>query len=204
MKFYHHPASTNCRKVEAVLLHTGLEAERIQIDLAKGEQNTPQFLAINPNAKVPALVDGDVKLWESNAIMGYLCTKADSDLWPRSNIRYEILRWMFWELAHFGPPVDTIVFERVVKPSIGVGETDESKVAKAQKGFLKATKVLDSHLANQFFIVGEKVTIADLAVASHLTYEKPAKLELSDYTHVRTWLERLLSIPAWAKTAPQD
>ena len=203
MKFYTSPPSTNCRKVEAVLRHTGLEAERVLVDpIGKGDNRTPEFLAINPNGKVPALVDGDVKLWESNAIMGYLCTKAESDLWPRSNVRYEILRWMFWELAHFGPATSTVVFERIVKSMLGMGPADEAVVAEALQNFDRFAAVLNGHLEDKSFILGDRVTIGDFALGSHLSYAEPAGLDLSPYGAIRAWWDRLNEIEGWRSTAP--
>ena len=85
----------SCRRNEL-----GIELETQTLDLRAGEQRTPEYLALNPNGKVPTLVDGDTVLWESNAIMCYLAGKGDTALWPKSAKRYDILRWMFWESNH--------------------------------------------------------------------------------------------------------
>ena len=86
MKLYYFE-SLNARKACAVAKHLGLPVELVRIDMARGEHKTPGYLAINPNGKVPALTDGDKKLWEANAIMAYLARAAGSDLWRRDDDR---------------------------------------------------------------------------------------------------------------------
>ena len=94
--------SPNSRKVEAVIDHLGLEVEIVRHDF-RGGLRSPDYLALNPNAKVPTLVDGTFVLWESNAIMQYLADKVGSDsLFPRDpRTRADIVRWQCWELVHF-------------------------------------------------------------------------------------------------------
>lgn len=91
MDFYTHPASPNCRKVDAVADQLGIALETKHVDLFAGRIGTGIFCD-QPNGKVRALVDGDVKLWESTAIVCYIASKTDNDLWPKSNLRYDIMR----------------------------------------------------------------------------------------------------------------
>ena len=84
MKLYYSD-TLNPRKACAVARYLNSPVEFVHVDLAKGEHKTPDYLAINPNGKVPALTDGDLKIWESNAIMCHLARKAGSDLWPRDD-----------------------------------------------------------------------------------------------------------------------
>ena len=85
MKYYYHPLSPNCRKVTALIEMLGQKCERKVIDLPKGEHLTPEFLEVNPFGAVPVLVDGELKLPESNAILIYLAEKAGSELWPSAS-----------------------------------------------------------------------------------------------------------------------
>jgi DNA-binding transcriptional ArsR family regulator len=97
--------SPNCRKVLAVANRTGTALEKVNVDLLKGEQRKPEFLAVNPMGRVPVLVDGDFRLWESNAIMQYLAGRAKSDLWPDDpRARADIARWQFWRRSTGYPP----------------------------------------------------------------------------------------------------
>ena len=204
MQFYTYPASANCRKVAAVAKELGLELEEKFVDFGKGEHRSPEFLKINPNGKLPTLVDGDLNLWESNAIMGYLCSKVDStDLWPKSNARYDIMRWMYWELAHWGPPCDTFAFENVLKGMFNLGDPDAAVLEKATEDFKKYASVLEGHLEGRKFLAGDKPTIADIAVASHLTYAVPAKIPTEGFKRINAWNAALNEVPGWRDTAPK-
>jgi glutathione S-transferase len=96
MKLYYFDV-LNPRKVCALARHLKLPVEFVHVNLGKGEHKTQAFLAMNPNGKVPVLVDGDVTLWESNAILCYLAHKAGSDLWPTDTRQFEVLRWLMWD-----------------------------------------------------------------------------------------------------------
>ena len=104
MKLYGFPHSPNTWKVRAVAAHLGLRLDFEFVDLTKGQSRTPAFLALNPTGRTPALVDGDFKLWESNAIMQYLASRTTNSLWPdEARARADIMRWQSWQLAHWGP-----------------------------------------------------------------------------------------------------
>jgi glutathione S-transferase len=202
MDFYTNPASPNCRKVDAVAKQIGLELNIKVIDVRKGENRAPAFLAINPNGKVPALVDGDVKLWESNAIQCYVASKKESDLWPKSNLRYDIMRWQSWELAHFGAAARALIFQRVVKQLLGLGATDAVRCEEEEANFKRFAAVLDGQLKGKRFLVGDQLTLADFCVASSLTYAEPARLPLGEFAQVRRWLSALDEQPGWRASAP--
>lgn len=204
MKLYTNPLSSNCRKAVAVAQHLGLDLEEVPVDLLKNEQKTPDFLTINPNGKVPALVDGETTLWESNAIMTYLCSKVDNtDLWPKSAVRYDILRWMFWESQHMTPAAAGIAFEAMIKPRLGLGEPDQRKVEENLEAFGRHAAVLDGHLAENRYLVGDGPTLADFAVAAILALAVKPVFPMDDIPNVVRWLADLHEIPAWKNTAPR-
>ena len=204
MKLYTNPVSPNCRKPVAVAKHLGIELEEVNIDLFKGEQKSPDFVAINPNGKVPVLVDGDVILWESNAIMGYLCSKVEStDLWPKSNTRYDIMRWLFWESQHFTPTTGDLVFEALIKPRLGLGDSDPEKIATGQEKFRQHASVLDGHLKDNRYLVGASATLADFAVAAVLGLAAVPTVPVNEFPNVQRWLADLHEMPAWQSTAPK-
>jgi glutathione S-transferase len=145
MKIYDFPLSPNCRKVRAIVYELGLSAEFVPVNLFKGEQHKPEILALNPNAKAPILVDGDFVLWESNAIASYLAR--DSNLLPTTpRERADVARWADWQLAHFGPAVRKVAFERVVKPMTGKGQPDLAIVEEGTAEYEKLAGVLDASL----------------------------------------------------------
>jgi glutathione S-transferase len=201
MKNYHHPISPNCRKVTAVIHHLGLDAEHIVVDLPKGEQMSAEFLAVNPNGRVPTLVDGDQKLWESNAIIIYLAEKTDSELWPSGDRRLEILKWMFWEQGHLMYATGVPFFQLVIKPLIGE-QPDQKRVDESFKSFGRLGKVLEDQLARNAYVAGDALTLADFAVAGNFSFASQTGLPMDDFSSIRRWLNALDSIPAWVESAP--
>ena len=164
MKLYYAEV-LNPRKACAVARHLNAPVEYVQVDLGKGEQQSPPFLALNPNAKVPVLTDGDHVVWESNAIMAYLAHKAGSDLWPRDERQIEVVRWLSWDLTHFTHYAGTLYFEHLIKAKFNIGPPDPAAVEEATTNFRKFAAVLNSHLTGRKFVVGEGLTIADFALA---------------------------------------
>jgi glutathione S-transferase len=117
--------------------------------------------------------------------------------------RYDIARWMNWELAHWGRWISSYGFETLLKGMFGMGEPDEKAMEEAAGFIAKFGGVLDEHLEKNNYLVGDKPTIADFAVASHLTYRVPAKLPLNGFKNILAWEARLNEIPAWRDSAPK-
>ena len=201
MKLYYF-ATPNPRVACAVARHLDLPVEYVHVDLRQGEQQNPEFLAINPNGKVPALVDGDATLWESAAIGSHLARKAGSALWPSEAAgQVELIRWMTWETAHFSRHAGTLYFERVIKPWIGQ-DTDAAAVEQATTYFHQFARVLESHLEGRRWLIGETLSLADFFVARMLPYAEQAQLPLADYPQITRWHEQLMQLPAWREPFP--
>jgi glutathione S-transferase len=193
MKLYDFAFSPNCRKVRALAYELGTKLEYVSVDLLKGAQRAPAFLAINPNGRVPVLVDGDLVLWESNAILRYLAGKAGGALVPTdARALAEVDRWMCWQLAHLGPAMSKVAFERVVKKVTGQGAPDEAAIAAGTAEFAKLTTILDHALAGRECLAGA-LSIADFALASHYSLAAIAGLDTTAYKHVNAWLSRVLA-----------
>lgn len=205
MKLYGFPPSPNTWQVRALASYLGVPLEFEFVDLTKGGSQAPAFLAINPTARTPALVDGDFKLWETMAIMQYIAGKKPNALWPNDpRTRADITRWQSWNLAHWNRDVwAPVLFERLVKKFLNLGAPDQAAIAKGVVAYEKEAKMLDAHLTKQKYLVGDALTIADFAVAAPLFYAKEAELPLAPYSHVRGWFERVSALPCWRETAPQ-
>ena len=115
MKLYSSPGSPNALRTRAVIAELGLPVEIVNVDIAKGANRTPDYLALNPNGKVPTFVDGDLVIWESRAINAYLANlKPDADLYPADpKLRAIVVQWSNWQAIHLGPSMQKIDFERV-------------------------------------------------------------------------------------------
>jgi len=202
MKLY-YADTLNPRKACAVARHLELPVEFIHVALEKGEHRTPEFRAMNPNAKVPVLVDGERVLWESNAIMCYLAEKAGSDLWPRDERRIEVLRWLMWDATEFAPAAGTFYFEHIIKPRFLRSEADPAEIARVTPAFERYAAVLEAHLKGRQYLVGNALTVADFAVGITLPYAEKAQLPLEGFPEIRRWHGRLEQLPAWREPFPQ-
>jgi glutathione S-transferase len=202
MKLYYFE-TPNARKPCAVAKHLNSPVEFVRIDLSKGEHQAPEYLAINPNGKVPALSDGEVRLWEGHAIMAYLADKAGSDLWPKDSAKQiDILRWLNWDTAHFSRHAGTLFFQHYIKAAFGMGEPDAAAVEEATGFFKRFASILDNHLKGRTFLVGDNLTIADFGVACMLPTAQEAQLPLGEFTQVRRWHDGLMQLPAWKDPYP--
>jgi len=207
MKLYTFPPSPNGRKVQAVINHLGLKDIEVHVvNLGEGAQRKPEYLTVNPMGRIPALVDGDLTLWESNAIAQYLCDRqGDTGLFPRdARVRADISRWLFWEASDWQRAAAAMAFENFVKGLFGWGAPDPAKVKEGEERFHGLAKVLDAHLNGRKFIVGNGVTLADFSIASMLTYAAQGKFPVAEYKHILAWNAGLNEVPAWRSTAPQQ
>jgi glutathione S-transferase len=202
MKLYYSDV-LNPRKACAVARHLKSPVEFVYLDLAKGEQQTPAFLAVNPNGKVPTLVDDDRIIWETDAVLCHLAMRAGSDLWPRdTNRQIDVIRWLSWNAQHFNRHGGELYFEHVIKPRFGLGPADPSIVDAALVGFRRFAAVLNGHLAGRRWLVGDGLTVADFSVAGVLPYAETARMPLNEFPEVRRWHERLNELEAWREPFP--
>ena len=204
MKLFRHPLSSCSRRAVQAAIELGLEdqVELVTVDLAKGAQRAPEFLAKNPNGRVPVLVDGDFVLWESNAIMQYLADGVPGQrLFPEERrARADVVRWMFWNAHHFSQGVSTLNRERMVKKILGQGEPDPAEVARGEAMVRTFGAVLDARLEGRPYLVGDGLTLADIAVASELSSWERAALPLEGFGNVRRWFDAVRSRPSWARS----
>jgi len=201
LKLHAFPRSPRGFKVLALADHLGLDYEQCFVDLGKGQQKSAQFLALNPNGKMPVLEEDGFSLWESNAILTYLAgKKPTAGLLPTDERgRADVMRWMFWDSAHWDSTCAIFIYENWVKAVFGVGAPDPSEIAKGEQRFHQFAAVLEAQLKTHKFICGEKPSIADFAIASPLIIAETAKFPLADYPQIRRWYEEMASLPAWKK-----
>ena len=202
MKLYYFE-TPNPRIACAVAKHLDSPLEYVRVNLGKGENKSPEFLAVNPNGKVPALSDDGVNLWESNAIMAYLAQKAGSDLWPTdSATQIDTLRWLAWDASHFSRHAGSLFFENLIKPRFGMGEPDAAVIEEATGFFRQFASVLNDHLDGRDYVVAHRLTITDFALARVLPNAADAKIPLGDFPKVAAWHDRLMELPAWRDPFP--
>jgi glutathione S-transferase len=205
MKLYMTPLSPNVRRVRITAAVLQMQLEELVLDFAKGEHKQPAYLALNPNGAVPTLVDGELVLTESRAIMQYLASKRpESGLVPNDpQGRADSVRWQFWDAAHFSPQLGTLTFEQIIKPMMGLGEPRQDKIEEAFASLARFGAVLDQRLEGRTYVVGTALTVADLTIACSLMYAERTGVRLAEFPHVQAWFARIQGLDAWQRTAPQ-
>ncbi len=170
----------------------GLEAEYRYVDLRKREQFEPGFLAISPNNKIPAITDGEFALFESGVILEYL---ADKHLVFRDDEeRYDILKWLYWQVGGLGPMGGQNHFFREFAP-----EPIPFAIERYTNECKRLYDVLDSHLANSEFVSGSRYHIADMAIYPWVWYHELHHVPLVDYSNVKRWFDMLAERPSVTK-----
>lgn len=196
------PCTVNSRKVLAGLDLVGAPHERVHVDYFTGVHKQPVFLAINPNGALPALVDGDLKLSESNAILQYVADRQGAHQYYPQDLkqRADVNRWLLWETSTWFPSCYVYLVEYVVKPLLNA-EPDASIVDKEAPNWHRLAAILDARLAESDWLTGDGVTIADIAVAAPMHLHRWQRLPLADHPNLRRWMiERVEQLPCWKKT----
>ena len=204
MKLHTFVGSPNSRKVEAVIDHLGLKVDIQHHDFLAGELRSRDYVALNPNASVPTLVDGTFVLWESNAIMQYLADKVPgSSLFPRDpQQRADVVRWQCWDLAHFNRAFGTLAFETFAKPNLNIGPPEETLVALALTELARRAPVLERHLENRRYLVGNGITIADYSMIRFESYRTRTPFDWRPYPNINGYFDRMRTVDSWVRTAP--
>ncbi|HEY5336785.1 MAG TPA: glutathione S-transferase family protein [Rhizomicrobium sp.] len=190
------------RKTCAVAKYLNAPVEFIYLDMAKGEHKTPAYLAINPNGKVPALVDGARIVWEADAIMCDLARRAHSDLWPQDERQVDVIRWLSWNAQHFNPSAGALYFEYIIRARFNIGPPDEAEVKKAVDSVRILSRLVDNHLRGRKWLVGDGLTIADFSLAVTLPYAQQAHIPLDEFPEMRRWHDQLNALDAWRDPFP--
>jgi glutathione S-transferase len=200
MKLYLFPPSGRVLGIVALKNHLALDCELNPIDLGRGDQLTPEYLALNPNRKMPTLWDGEFVLWESNAILFYMAAKRpESGLWP-SDLRgqADVLRWLAWESAHWdAESCGMVAFEKASKAVLGLGAPDPAFIVRGEQNFVRFAAVLDDHLKGRAWLIGERLTIADFSIAAFVPSAARLGLPLARFFEIGRWYEGLAALPAW-------
>jgi glutathione S-transferase len=179
----------------------GLDYENVPIHFADGSAKTPQYLAVNPNGRIPAIDDNGFKLWESMAINLYLAKKHGSVLLPKTmEGEAQAIQWSFWVMTEVEKPALAVLLHRFFLPK----DQRDSKLADdGEQQLQKPLEVLDQHLATTGYLVGPAFTVADLNVASVLSWARMGRVALSGFPHADRWLAECLKRPAAVKAAPR-
>ncbi len=192
---YGIPGSRAARCLWA-LEELGLDYENVKT-VMRQDTGKPEYLAVNPNGRIPALVDGDLVVFESLAINEYLAKKAGGDLAPKDLAEdAQTTMWSLWAMTETEQHCLNALFHTL---GIMGREKDPAVVAECMTALDRPFKVIDAHLAKHGQLVGGRFTIADLNVASVLSWIKTARIDISAYPNLAKWLDASLGRPAYGR-----
>ena len=162
-----------------------------------GDSKKPDYLAINPNGRIPALIDGDLKLFESMAINLHLAKKYGGDLYPKdADDESRAVQWSFWGMTEIEPHLMAMVLNKVMLPE---DQRDPAAVTAAEEALERPLAVLDAALADRPFLLGDAFSIADLNVAAVLSMSVFVRYDPSGFANVKRWLDTCLGRPAFTR-----
>ena len=192
LKVYGDYRSGNCYKVKLMLHLLGREYQWLPIDILKGETQTAEFLAKNPNGKIPVLeLEDGTFLWESNAILNFLAD--GSEFIPNEpRLRTQMLQWQFFEQYSHEPYVAVARFIQLYQ-SMPEARREEYEVCHVRGH--KAFRVMEQQLQRTPYLVGEQYTLADIALYAYTHVAHEGGFDLSGYPAINAWLARVASHP---------
>ncbi len=195
LKLWGRLSSINVRKVVLTAQFLELTFERIDAGAGFGVTTTPKCLARNPNALVPTLQDRDFVLWESNAIVRYLCAKyPEGGLYPQElRARFDAERWMDRQQTTLNVASRHAFIQLVRTPE---DQRDALAIAASEAATEPLLALLDAHLAQRAFVAGERLTIADIPIACEMHRWWGLLLRHAEHPHLRGWYEGLRRRPA--------
>ncbi|MDP6374282.1 MAG: glutathione S-transferase family protein [Pseudomonadales bacterium] len=179
----------------------GVEYEHVPTHFTE-DSKTPEYLAINPNGRIPALIDGDLVLFESMAINQYLARTYGGDLYPDgAPDQARAMQWSVWGISEIEPLQMQIVIESLFKTP----ETrDTDVIARAKEGLNRPLAVLNDHLAGRDYLLGENFSFADLNVAGVMLLLQMVKHDYSSHANVQRWAEACYARPSLAAAQARE
>jgi len=195
MRLYDYSASCNCYKVRLLLAQLGRAYERVPVDIFAGDTLTDEYAAMNPARTTPVLETDDGRfLPESNAILFYLAQ--GTPFLPEDPLeRAEVVRWLVYEQTDVIPTVGGLRFRLLV----GRLTTDDPDAVRRKEGALEVLRLLDDYLATRDFFVGDRYTIADVAIYGYTHLAHEAGIDMGPYANVRAWFERVERQPGYVE-----
>ena len=198
---HEYSPSGNCYKIRLTAAFIGQPIERREYDILKGETRTPQFLAdVNANGRIPVLQIGDRFLPESNAACFYLA--AGTPLVPGDRFEQaDMLRWMFFEQYNHEPNIATLRFWLAYVGADNLSDAQRGQIEAKKAGGDAALKLMDEHLAGRDYLVGGRLSLADIALFAYTHVAEEGGFDLALYPAVQAWLALVETQPGYVAMA---
>lgn len=187
-EIYYHPLSFPSLAPVFTAQAAGIDYTTKLVDLSAGEQSSPEYLAINPYGKVPALKEGDFLMAESAAIMRYLARANNSALYPsEAKAQAKCDQWMDYVNHHIRANVGKVHFNRSLAPMMGA-DVDEKSLADGLRFLGNNFPAIEQTLSQQPYLCGNEMTLADIALVAALEPCDMSKIDISEYPSLTKWL----------------
>jgi glutathione S-transferase len=188
------PTASRASRALWIVHELGIPFEHVGMEMK--DLKNADYLKVNPNGKVPTLIDGDFKLFESMAINLYLAAKYNKNGFLPSSLEEQALchQWSFWGMTEVEKPLLTILIDQFMTAP---DKRKPDAVAEAQKTLPKPFGVLNSALQGRDYLLGSTFTVADLNLASIMSWSRPIKYDFGPFPNIAAWLDRCLSRPAY-------
>jgi glutathione S-transferase len=192
---HEYSQSGNCYKIRLAAAHLGLTLERREYDIMKDETRTPEFLSnINPNGRIPVLQVDDRFIPESNAACFYMAE--GSALIPQDRFeRADMLHWMFFEQYNHEPNIATLRFWLAFRGIEALTGLEREQIPLKRKAGSEALQLMDDHLANRQWFVGDALSLADICLFAYTHVADEGGFDLVLYPKVIEWMERIMLHP---------
>lgn len=200
-KVYGDIRSGNCYKIKLLMQFLNIAHEWVHVDILAGQTHTPEFEAMNRNAKIPVLQISDLEyLTESNAILNFLAE--GSAFLPDSGLnRAKVLQWQFFEQYSHEP---YIAVARYINKYLGLPAERKEEYASKQEGGHKALSVMEHQLSQSRFLVGNTLTIADISLYAYTHVAHEGGFDLSQYPNIRSWIDAIEQAPRYVAMSSEN
>ncbi len=195
MKLYDHPLSGNCYKVRLLFSHLGVSYEKVTVDIFKGDHKSADFSKLNPNQKIPVLVDEDQIIWESNAILLYLANKySPNDYFSNDTLKFGLIsQWLIFGKTSVDP---YLAVSRYFLKFLGEGNYDPKYLRTLQDNGNNSLKIMNDHLLENDFLAHD-YSVADIACYPYIMLSDEGGFDVSNYPNIENWCKKIEAQPGF-------
>ncbi len=189
MKLYDHPLSGNCYKARLLLSHLGVEYEKVRVELFEGEHKSESFTKLNPNQKIPVLIDNGFTIWESNAVVLYIAKKYfPNDYYFENPEEFGLMmQWAIFGKTSIDP---YLAVSRYFLKFLGEGNFDQKQLDSLQQQGKHSLGIMNDHLSKSDFLA-KKYSISDMCCYPYILLANEGGIDISEFPNVEKWCKRI-------------
>jgi len=195
MKLYDHPLSGNCYKARLILSHLGIDYEKVRVELFEGEHKSESFTKLNPNQKIPVLIDNGFTIWESNAVVLYIAKKySPNDYYFENPEEFGLMvQWSIFGKTSIDP---YLAVSRYFLKFLGEGNFDKKQLDSLQQQGKHSLETMNDHLSKSDFLA-ERYSVADICCYPYILLANEGGIDISEFPNVENWCKRIEGQPGY-------